>query len=55
MTTTPVDHCPACAVVRELTEHRDQTAPEWGQRRATLNFAIVIAASVCTENRKTER
>lgn len=48
------DHCGVCRVVRELTEHRDKTAPEWGQRWEALNFAIVIAASVCPANRETE-
>lgn len=41
------DHCPACRVVRELAEHRDQTADGWSVRRATLNFAIIIARRAC--------
>jgi hypothetical protein len=41
------DHCPACRIVRELTEHRDKCAPGWDVRRGSLNFAIVIAESAC--------
>ena len=41
------DHCPACRVARELAEHRDATAAEWSVRRATLNFAYVLAARAC--------
>lgn len=40
-------HCPACRVVAELTEHRDLTAGGWSVRRATLNFALVIARRAC--------
>ena len=43
------DHCPACRVARQLAEHRDDTAPEWDQRRATLNFATVIARRSCVD------
>lgn len=32
------DHCPACAVARELRLHRDATYPTWGKSRAALNF-----------------
>lgn len=45
------DHCPACQVVRELTEHRDGTAAEWSVRRGTLNFARVIAVRACPDYR----
>lgn len=41
------DHCPACRVHRELTEHRDATASAWSPRRAALNFARVLAARAC--------
>lgn len=41
------DHCPACAVAVELAMHRDLTAGGWSVRRATLNFAIVIARRAC--------
>ena len=41
-------HCPACQVAVELTEHRDATAGGWSVRRATLNFALVIARRACT-------
>lgn len=41
------DHCPACRIARELTEHRDATAADWSQRRGTLNFARVIAMRAC--------
>lgn len=41
------DHCPACRVARELAEHRDATASEWSVRRATLNFAHVLATRAC--------
>lgn len=43
------DHCPACRIARELTEHRDKTAAGWSHRRGTLNFARVIAARACPE------
>lgn len=43
------DHCPACRVRRELTEHRDQTAAEWSQRRAALNFARIVAGRACPD------
>ena len=45
------DHCPACQIVRELTDHRDATATatEWSARRAALNFALVIAARACPQ------
>ena len=43
----PSDHCPACRIARELTEHRDTTAGDWTMRRGTLNFAIVIARRAC--------
>jgi hypothetical protein len=43
------DHCPACAVARELTEHRNQTAARWGQRRAAFNFAAIIARQACPD------
>lgn len=52
MSTPPPDHCGACQIVRELTDHRNLTAPVWGVRRATLNFAIVIARSVCPKTRE---
>jgi hypothetical protein len=40
-------HCPACLVAVELAEHRDRTAGAWSIRRATLNFAIVVARRAC--------
>lgn len=40
-------HCPACQVVADLTAHRDATAGGWSIRRATLNFAVVIAERAC--------
>jgi hypothetical protein len=40
-------HCPACRIVVELEEHRDATAGGWSIRRATLNFAIVVARRAC--------
>jgi hypothetical protein len=43
------DHCPACRIARELTEHRDATAAEWSVRRATLSFARVLAVRACAE------
>lgn len=43
------DHCPACRVARELGEHRDSTAADWSIRRATLNFARIIATRACPE------
>lgn len=42
-----VEHCPACRVAAELLAHRDSTAPDWGVRRATLNFAAVVARRAC--------
>lgn len=45
--TATVAHCPACAIVAELTKHRDQTAPEWDVRRGVLNFARIIAKQAC--------
>lgn len=47
MSGSSVPHCPACRVVAELEEHRDATAGGWSVRRATLNFAIVIARQAC--------
>lgn len=43
------DHCPACQVARELTEHRDACAEQWSTRRGVLNFARVIAVRACPE------
>lgn len=43
------DHCPACRVARELTEHRDKTAVEWTQRRAVLNFARTVSERACPD------
>ena len=43
------DHCPACRVRRELTEHRDQFKPGWSTQRAAFNFALVIAARACPD------
>jgi hypothetical protein len=43
------DHCPACRVARELTEHRDAAAADWSVRRATLNFARIIAERACPD------
>jgi hypothetical protein len=43
------DHCPACSVARQLTEHRNTTAPDWTERRATLNYARIIATRTCPE------
>lgn len=39
--------CPACRLVADLTAHRDNHHPTWGPRRATLNFALVLAARAC--------
>ena len=47
------DHCPACRIARELTEHRDTSAAEWGLRRGVLNFARVLAVRACPEYRPT--
>lgn len=47
--TPPLDHCPACRVARELTEHRDASANEWSIRRATLNFARIVATQACPD------
>jgi hypothetical protein len=44
---TELDHCPACSVARQLTEHRNTTAPDWTERRATLNYARIIATRTC--------
>lgn len=44
---TTAAHCPACHVVVEPEAHRDATAGGWSVRRATLNFAIVIARQAC--------
>lgn len=48
------DHCPACRVARELTEHRDNYAAGWSDRRAMLNFAAIIARRACPEYRAKE-
>lgn len=45
------DHCPACRVARELTEHRDACAVEWSHRRAALNFALILAKRACPDYR----
>lgn len=42
-------HCPACRVARELADHRDGSAAEWSIRRATLNFAVIVARRACPE------
>lgn len=42
-------HCPACAIAAELRKHRDQSAPTWDVRRATLNFALVVAETHCPD------
>lgn len=47
------DHCPACRVLRELTEHRDTAAPDWSPRRGVLNFARVVAARACPDYQPT--
>jgi hypothetical protein len=41
------DHCPACSVARQLTEHRNTYTPNWTERRATLNYARIIATRTC--------
>ena len=41
------DHCPACAIARELSAHRDMAATDWTPRRAVLNFAVIIARRAC--------
>lgn len=48
-----VDHCPACRIRRELTVHRDTTAPDWSPRRGALNFARVLAARACPDYQPT--
>jgi hypothetical protein len=47
------DHCPACAVRRELTTHRDQCEPAWSPRRAAFNFAVIVAARACPDDEPT--
>lgn len=45
------DHCPACRIARELTEHRDASATDWSVRRATLNFSIIVARRSCPDGK----
>ena len=42
----PAD-CAACRIADTLEEHRNATASDWSYRRATLNFAIIIARREC--------
>lgn len=42
-----MSHCPACAITAELTHHRDQATPTWGEKRAAFNFALVVARRAC--------
>ena len=41
------DHCPACRVHRELTEHLATITPGWTAKRAALNFAAILARRAC--------
>ena len=43
------DHCPACQIARELTEHRDAYYPPWSKVRAAYNFARIVAMRACPE------
>jgi hypothetical protein len=47
--TAPLCDCPACRITDELTRHRDQATPTWGEKRAAFNFALVIARRACPE------
>jgi hypothetical protein len=43
------DHCPACAIARELSAHRDMAATDWTPRRAVLNFDVIVARRACPD------
>jgi len=46
---TSADHCTACAIARELTDHRNRTAARWSQRRAAFSFAVIVAQRTCPD------
>ena len=49
-----MSHCLACAVADDLAQHRDNTATEWSVRRATLNFAVIVARRTCPDYKPTQ-
>lgn len=47
------DHCPACRVARELTEHVTESGTPHPKRGA-FNFARILAERACPEYQPTE-